>query len=181
MLTSENVKALFKAMKLRRVDAPDGVQRLAELQFVVDPFTSAMANEIDSSLADHLFAFPAEPTSSPRGDVLDLKFASGSALFGLLVRFVPDDDTAMVRITPASIAPLQVRLPDPDAERPKLVLTLTVQHVIDPYTDLRGLVHLFGGEVYLTFGALQGALDLDAINAQLSPANMRPKGRKGRP
>ena len=94
MLTTENVKATFKAMKLRLVDSDDGPRRLAELQYVIDPFTSAMANEIDASLADHLFAFPAQPTSSPRGDVLDLKFASGSALFALLVRFVPDDDTA---------------------------------------------------------------------------------------
>jgi len=172
MFATPNVRATFKAMKLRLVNTDEGQKRLAELVFVVEPFTSALANEIDAALADHLFAFPQTPASSPRGDVLDLKFATGSALFSLRMRFVPDDDAAAVVLKPVGVAPLKAHVViDSDGDADHLTLTLTVAHEVDPSTDLRGLVHLFGLDVYLTFAALQGKLFDRVMDAITDPSN----------
>lgn len=158
MFETPMVMATFKKLNLKLATVQEETKRLAELQFVVEPFPAALASEVSEDLAAYLFSAPEAKDAKPRGDVTDLTFALQEHLWRLRVNLVTDSDVGQIRIEHVGLRPLKVHLKDPDADVLQLVATVTAVHVIDQSTPLRDLVQQFGNLVYLTFERMQGDL-----------------------
>ena len=161
MFQTPLVMTTFKKMNLKLATVQDETKRLAELQFVVEPFPAVLAREVSENLAAYLFSAPEALDATPRGDVTDLTYALAQHLWRMRINLVPDSDVGQIRIEPVGLRPLKVHLKDPDADVLQLVAVVTAVHVIDPSTPLRDLVEQFGNIVHLTFERMQPDL-LDA-------------------
>jgi hypothetical protein len=147
MFTTPNVRAGLKAISLRVEESEDGDRRVADCTFVVDPFTRALAGELDPLVAEHVFLpgtlkGPAFETDVPRHEVLDISFDLGIPPQRLDLRIALDMPESALVLPYLTIRKLRVTRPKPD--KPKIVCSFVAGFDIDEPDPLAAMVQQLG-------------------------------------
>jgi len=163
MFTTPNIQAALKGITLRVEETDDETRRVADCKFLVQPFSVALARELDPAVVQHCFELEDETAGEagwvPRPEIADVLFAIGIPLQRLAVRRAPDEAQPATVLPVVGIRKVRVLRPKPD--KPTLGASFVASFDVDGQMDELGiLIRLWGRWTYLTFEPLQRRLPL---------------------